>query len=188
MGVQKIASKIECLPLVLGSVLSGLVGSVVPVEIGVFALPLLLLIGPLKRWSWPKRLSALAMMLGTVFVCWHLPVKQLDRMVGPAEYASMSLKELTERLRLDHGIHVSTFDPEAKTQVLSFSIPHRMSRRRVLEKLANDSGWTLQIGYCGTGATILFGSSPSFTTLYPPEPATDFAIPQQSRDQDTTSQ
>jgi hypothetical protein len=48
---------------------------------------------------------------------------------------------------------------------IPFSTTKPMSRLKVLQKLAQETGGELQLGFCGTGATILFGAYPCFTTL-----------------------
>ena len=94
-----------------------------------------------------------------------LPVKQLDRSVGPIHYAPTPFNQLTDKLRNDWSIYVMPdfSNPDESLAAFDTSVP--MSRRRVLEKLAHDTGRELHVGYCGTGATFLFGAHPSFTRL-----------------------
>ncbi len=103
----------------------------------------------------------------TIVVAILLPVKQLDGQVGPMDYERISLRDLSQRLRDDWDIRIMTCEPEAANTFLTFKTEERMSRRQVLEKLADETSRDLTIGYCGTGATFLFGANPSFTTLHP---------------------
>jgi len=58
-------------------------------------------------------------------------------------------------------------DESIRTNVIdSFVAERAMSRRDVLGKLAREAACELHIGYCGTGATFLFGAHPSFTRLH----------------------
>lgn len=113
-----------------------------------------------------RHLMAGGVCLATVAVAIVLPVKQLDGRVGPFRYGRMSLDELTQTLQREHRVFVIA-DGSIRTNLLdSFVIERGMSRREVLEKLAREAHCELHIGYCGTGATFLFGAHLSFTTLH----------------------
>lgn len=121
-----------------------------------------------------KHLIAGGVGLATVATAMVLPVKQLDGRVEPLRYDRISLDELCLVLRRDHRIFVSA-DRWAGTNVLdSFSTECVMTRREILEKLAQAANCDLKIGYCETGATVLFGAHPSFTRLHAtaPQPQT----------------
>lgn len=152
----------------------GLLLSVIPVV--PFVLPFLgvaLLVAfviRVRMFGW-RRDAMTALTICTVLtVCAFLPVKQLDVEVGPIAYDGLSLSELCDRLRADHGIACQVWDRSAYTCRLSFSTNQPLSRRKVLAKLSNDTDRPLHIGYCGTNATILFGAYPSFTYLGEEEP------------------
>jgi len=104
--------------------------------------------------------------LATVTVAIVLPLKQLDGRVGPFRYGRMSLDELCQALCRDHRVFVSADRGTVTNMVDSFATERKMSRREVLEKLAKEANCDLHIGYCGTGATFLFGAHPSFTRLH----------------------
>jgi len=106
--------------------------------------------------------------IAIVITATMLPVKHLDGQAGPMNYERMSLEDLSRRLFHDWRISVTAYGPSADDTFVTFRIDKPMSRRRVLEKLAQDTGWDLSIGSCGTGATILYGTYPSFTALSPP--------------------
>jgi hypothetical protein len=117
--------------------------------------------------KWTCDVVAVLAMLLALTTCHFLPTKQLDVKVGPIAYPDMPLSELCTRLYQDYGIHCFVWDLSARTDRLTFSTPCTLSRRRVLEKLSHDTDRPLRIGYCGSEASILFGASPSFTTLGP---------------------
>jgi hypothetical protein len=104
--------------------------------------------------------------LATVAVAIVLPVKQLDRRVGPFRYGRMSLDQLTQRLEREHRVFVMVDESIRTNMIDSFVAERAMSRRDVLGKLAREAACELHIGYCGTGATFLFGAHPSFTRLH----------------------
>jgi hypothetical protein len=93
------------------------------------------------------------------------PVKQLDRRVEPMHYEEMPLEHLTRALARDWKVIVRPDHLAAADMVLTFITSEPLTRREVLQKLAAETGGELQIRYCGTGATILFGAHPSFTRL-----------------------
>lgn len=103
----------------------------------------------------------------TVVLAIFLPVKQLDGRVGPMRYERMSLYDLSRHLSKDWDIRIMPYDPNAANTFVTFDTDRKMSRLKVLRKLAEESDSDLRIMYCGTGATFLFGAFPSFTTLRP---------------------
>ena len=98
-------------------------------------------------------------------ICFFLPVKELDTEVGPMAYYDITLPELCDRLHADWGIVCRLPGSSSETCRLTFITDQPMSRREVLEELSTVTRRRLKIGYCGTGATILFGAHPSFTYL-----------------------
>lgn len=80
-------------------------------------------------------------------------------------YEAMPLGQLTRRLFEDWRVMVSSDSLASSERVVAFSTLAPMSRRQVLQNLARETGAELRIGYCGTGATFLFGAHPSFTRL-----------------------
>jgi hypothetical protein len=159
------------LKLAVGIVL-GLILSVIPVLPYVFLfLGLALLIACLIRmyyFGWRRDILTVLSTVVVIAICAVLPVKQLDVKVGPMAYPEISLSELCERLKADHGIICHVWSPSGKVSRLSFSTDQPLSRREVLLKLSKDAQRPLSILYCGTGATILFGGHPSFTYLGEP--------------------
>ena len=101
----------------------------------------------------------------TVVCAILLPIKKLDRKVGPMNYERMSLMDLHKRLYDDWRIMVMMNDRNYTNIFLSFKTDKEMSRREVLKKLAQVTDTDLRILYDGTGATFLFGADPSFTIL-----------------------
>jgi hypothetical protein len=102
----------------------------------------------------------------TIIMAILLPVKHLDGCVGPMRYERMSLYALSLRLNADWAMNITSLDSGINT-FLAFKIDQKVTRQEVLEKLAKDADCDLRIGYCGTGATLLFGAHPSFVTLHP---------------------
>lgn len=154
-----------------------LTGVAVGVAISIVPFPLNLLCAALILGFWlvrPRRLlptegASHLMVAGvafvTVLVAIQLPVKQLDGAVGPFRYEQMSIDELCQRLGRDHSVIVSADGQTGTNRMTVFFSDRSMSRRAVLEKLARETDCELRIGYCGTGATLLFGAHPSFTRL-----------------------
>ena len=95
--------------------------------------------------------------------------KELDRKVGPAHYRDLPLRELCTRLSRDHGIRCDV-EHDASQARMDFDIPHPMSRRDVLRKLADESGLHLWLRGCGMDATVLWGSYDSAHLVDPDEP------------------
>jgi hypothetical protein len=156
-------------PLIIG-VLIGFVLSYLPLELAILlgiALFIAYAINWFRRAKVHKRrryvVGAIAA-LATTFLAASLPVKQLDGMVGPMHYKTMTLFELTQALGQDWSVMV-TPDSDDNRVINGFETTERLTRRAVLEKLARETGMELHVGYCGTGASLLFGAHPSFTTL-----------------------
>jgi hypothetical protein len=103
--------------------------------------------------------------LTVVIVAVLLPVKNLDRIVGPMHYGTMTMDELTRSLARDWRVFASPDYSASTNIVVAFSTSEPLTRREVLQKLARETGSEIRIGYCGTGATFLFGAHPSFTRL-----------------------
>jgi hypothetical protein len=94
-----------------------------------------------------------------------LPVKQLDRKVGPISYERMSIDGLCQSLSKDYRVFARAPYPQGSDRFLAFHTDREMTKREVLQKLAAETDCDLHIGYCGSGASFLFGSHPSFTSL-----------------------
>ncbi len=115
--------------------------------------------------SWQHDAMAILTASVILIICAYMPIKQLDAKVDPIAYNNVSLAELCDRLYRDYGIVCCISDRSAQTYRLSFSTDRPLSQRAILEKLSCDTNRPLHIGYCGFGATILFGANPSFTYL-----------------------
>jgi len=102
------------------------------------------------------RLAGLLVIVAAVAVSAASP-KHLDRSVGPAHYRNVGPSELCTRLRGDHDIRCTVDDTLGEDRI-DFEIPHAMSRRDVLRKLADENGLYLSLRGCGTGATLLWGA------------------------------
>lgn len=138
----------------------------IPIVVPVLSIALLIVLAiRVRRLGWRCDAVAVLAVCIVLAVCAFLPVKQLDVEVGPIAYGEMSLFELCNRLRADHGIICRPPYKSGQTHRLTFFTDRPLSRRKVLEKLSRDANMPLHIGYCGTNATILFGGYPSFTYL-----------------------
>jgi hypothetical protein len=102
-----------------------------------------------------------------VLAIW-LPIKPLDHQVGPMAYKKMSLHDLTDHLRNDWGMRI-TSDSESMDIFLAFRTKKKMSQYQVLKKLAAETNLELNVGGCGTGANFLFGTHPMFISLSRPK-------------------
>ncbi len=170
--VVVVAWHLAMLPAIAGTVLAG-----TPWELWIIAVPLFLGIWLATRVprrlrfnqeTLPARAGALLVLALTMFVCSWLPVKAMDEKVGPAEYRGVTLKQLSELISEDHRLFFCVYDDDHTEQTtMDFEIPRRMSKRAVLEKLARESGLELHIGYCGNGASILWGAAPMAVGLMP---------------------
>lgn len=145
----------------------GLVLSVIPICICLLlsvALLVVLFIR-MRSLSWRRDAGTTVAVCIVLMVCFVLPVKQFDGKVGPMAYDDLSLSELCDRLYKDHGIVCFALGESAHASRISFSTSQPLSRRDVLKRLGRDTNRPLHIGYCLSGATILFGAHPSFTYL-----------------------
>jgi hypothetical protein len=120
-----------------------------------------------KMPIWSTALVATIAGVLTTYVAIALPVKALDAKVPPLHFEQMRLMDLCNELDRHHHIWVHA-EPENEMIQIAFSTERRMTKREVLENLARDTGTKLDIGYCGTGASLLFGGFPSFTRLSGP--------------------
>jgi hypothetical protein len=109
----------------------------------------------------------IAAIFGTIAICRILPTKELDQKVEPFQYNRISLGQLQDSLWEKHRIYVHTYDANARERIVDFSVPSKMTKRMVLEKLARDTGLKLHLAACGTDSSILFGAHYSFTSLEP---------------------
>ena len=140
-----------------GLVTGGLL-SVIPWEL-VFVLVVVVCLLALFRVLRSPESTASTYVVGTVsalavvVIAVLLPVKHLDRSVGPMRYETMPLDQLTHALFRDWRVFVMPDHAVATNMSLAFSTIKAMSRREVLQKLAHETGGDLRIGYCGTGAT-----------------------------------
>ena len=157
-------------PLLTGILIGGVL-SVIPWE---FALLLACVLLVLCYFRWrrgagpdARRACVVGVLAGltVVIVAVLLPVKNLDRIVGPMHYGTMTMDELTRSLARDWRVFASPDYSASTNIVVAFSTSEPLTRREVLQKLARETGSEIRIGYCGTGATFLFGAHPSFTRL-----------------------
>jgi len=156
--------------LVLGA-LAGLVVSITPFELAILLIPglLILWVVAVARRPAGTRLTGCITAglpaLVVVVLAALLPMKQLDRNIGPIRYGRMSLDGLCEALSQDHRVLVRAPHPQGTNVFLEFHTDRVMTRRQILQKLAKDTDCELHIGYCGSGATVVFGAQPCFTSL-----------------------
>jgi hypothetical protein len=151
---------------------SGVAISVAPFELNLLLVPGLLVAWVLaaKRRPVGSALASYGLVgiaaLGVISIAIYLPVKYLDRKVGPIRYERMSLEALCQALREDYRVSAHAPYPEGTNIFIEFHTDRAMARREVLQKLANDTTCDLRIGFCGNGASFLFGAYPSFARLY----------------------
>ena len=105
------------------------------------------------RWN----IAGLVVTVACLHLWAWLPVKDMDRKVQPFAYEEMSLMRLCERLENEQHIPVSVLDQVAQGRTLALSVTRPMSRREVMQKLADETGLCWRACYCGTGATLLWG-------------------------------
>jgi hypothetical protein len=120
-----------------------------------------------KMPIWRTSLIATGAGILTAYIAGELPLKALDAKVPPLHFEQMRLMDLCNELDRHHHVWVHA-EPENAMIQIAFSTERRMTKKEVLEKLARDSGTQLQILYCGTGSSLLFGAFPSFTRLNGP--------------------
>lgn len=161
-------------PIGLG-ILLGAFLSIIPWEFGfLFILIALPIWFSLSKDSIPRfgtRWAALGLLscCATLLVALLIPVKHLDQKVAPLHYERMPLSQLTQKLRQDWRVMVRAPLKEGTNVFIAFETSRTMTQRDVLNQLARDTGMDLRIGYCGTGATFLFGGYPCFTYLISPK-------------------
>ena len=147
----------------------GLALSVIPFEIAILLVVVMGIVALVRarHIHWPQTCALSCIAVLTMLICAALPVKQLDAKVGPLKYTNIPLQDICSRLHDDHGIVCSVLAETPRRELVSFATHKRMSRRDVLVELAEQTGLELRISNCGTGATILFGAYPCFTSLLP---------------------
>lgn len=111
-----------------------------------------------------------ATFVACVLFCSWLPVKALDRKIPPVEFNGISLEEVCSSFSGEIWIPMRyrSLSEETLSRMISFRTTQWMTRRDVANKLAGEQGLVFREGYCGTGATILWGSAPSFCSLAEP--------------------
>jgi hypothetical protein len=127
------------------------------------------LVGSLRRrhGTWPVRLGGLGLAVVVLAICHWLPVKYIDGVVGPASYPEMPLEKLGARMAEDGILPYMNLRPGWYDRKVGFTIDRPMTRRAVLQKLAEELDAEAAIGYCGTGITILWGSHPILLGIRP---------------------
>jgi len=152
---------------------AGAVVSTAPFELCILLVPGLLVLWwfVAKRRPPGKGLTSYALAgvaaLATICTAAFLPVKVLDRKVGPIHYERMSLDALCQALRKDYRVFARAPYPQGTNIFVAFHTERPLPRREVLEKLAEAVDCDLHIGCCGNGASFLFGGQPYFTRLDP---------------------
>jgi len=156
---------------VISGILAGVVVSVIPWELAFLMTALLLVVFFVKfrhyagTNSIPVVSISVPAALAVVVVAVLLPVKHLDREVGPFIYRTMTLDELTRSLATDWEVYANPDYSASANVVVGFRTSEPMTRLEVLRKLSQETGSEIKIGYCLTGASFLFGASPSLTRL-----------------------
>jgi hypothetical protein len=149
----------------------GVLISILPLPINalfilVFGLILLVsLIRSPTRRNFLERLVEVGIAVVIVTVAIILPVKELDRKVGPMHYESMAVDDVCAALGHDWHVRVISRPYRRSEKVITFHTSVPMSRLEILNKLAKETGGKLEVGYCGTSASFLFGADPCFTSL-----------------------
>jgi hypothetical protein len=152
-------------------IIVGAVVSALPMPTNILAAAIMvtvwLIVRKRRRAQFTTRAIAIAaaVVIVSVRIAIVLPVKQLDGVVPPLHYEHVSLVAVCNSLARDHQVFVSPDDSVRARAVVTFTTDRPMTRREVLQKLAHATGTRLDIGYCGTGATLLWGAHPSFTRL-----------------------
>lgn len=101
-----------------------------------------------------------------VWAATHAPLKYLDRTVGPFSPSTVGIGELDAALRA-HRVFTETHPHDHDALV---TLPARsVSLRELFESIETQTGLHYQVGYCGTGETLLFGMHPIFVTLAAPD-------------------
>ena len=145
----------------------GALVSVTPCPINALFCLLFLVLWPLSLVKSKSRLERyghrvkIGVAVLTIVTAWVLPVKELDKKVGPMHYDNVTLDELCTKLDADWGINVFNipdYNLIPADPLVSFTTDIRMSRLQVLEKLAEATDRELRIWRCALGATFLFGA------------------------------
>ena len=150
---------------------AGVVVSTAPFELCILLVPGLLVLWwfAVKRRQPGNGLTSDALAgvaaLATICTAAFLPVKNLDRRVGPIHYERMSLDALCQALRKDYRVFARAPYPQGTNIFVAFHTDRPLPRRDVLEKLAEMANCDLHIGCCGNGASVPFGGQPYFTRL-----------------------
>ena len=137
-----------------------------PLTLGVLILALIRLVRDRERRA--VRLAVgIPSAVVVVAVCAALPYKWMDEEVGPVQYDNVAVADLCNGLYAEHGLRcrLRVMDPHG--QMISVHTDEPMSRREVLEKLAAETGTEINVGYCGNGASVLYGAYPIFVNLTP---------------------
>jgi hypothetical protein len=100
----------------------------------------------------------------------YVPLKDLDRQVGPMHYEAMRFEQLARALSADWRVFVMPDSQATSERIVTFRTSESMSRRQVLQKLARDCGGEVRIRTCGTTATVLFGGASMGTILMMAQP------------------
>jgi len=132
----------------------------------VIAIPVLLIVCfYYRKSSWIKNPQLYLSLIFITIACAFYP-KHLDYDVEPFNYPAMPAEDLLQKLYDEHRIPLLSARHTLQNRMIAFSIDKPMSRREVMIALAAQTNTKLKVGYCGTGATILYGAHPSFCSLY----------------------
>lgn len=160
------------LPSLPMGLLCGILFSTISIGMSwIFALPPLFFISfgsePSALVRWGRAGIAMLVLIGTVTLCGWLPVKALDRKIPAVHFESLSLAEVCGTLKFEHKIPLpcSALSAETLARVIDFETTDWMSKRDVANKFAHEQKLVFREGYCGTGATVLWGGHPSFCRL-----------------------
>jgi hypothetical protein len=86
----------------------------------------------------------------------QIPLGDIHGRVDPFAYGPMHLENLKAKLNEEQGVFV-IIEPKIKTNLVTFTVDRRMSRREVVRKLASETGMELRFRSCASGGTLLFG-------------------------------
>jgi len=106
-------------------------------------------------------------LIGTVTFCGWLPVKPLDRTIPPVEFVDVPLDQVYSTMRFEHKVPLSTYAlaEDTRARTVTFETTEWMSKRDVANKFAREQNLIFREGYCGNGATVLWGMYPAFCQL-----------------------
>lgn len=139
----------------------GIVTSVLPLELMLLFVPPVLIAYPLIRLSlwrdaFDKRIDVvlpLVALVMTIAICAELPFKYVDLHRVELTADCTTIGELKHALRL----RTEQTELDAKTVCFTERSP---TLRTVRDELERQTNTTLQLGYCGNGASFLFGAYP----------------------------